>query len=138
MKTPQFLYSLARLAGVSIRLLSRVCDRVVPSTHLETTPPCRDDSSCKIRKKNVSLLQKDNGSSTKTDSTGRRTQAQGTEGFYRTINARGTASNVSSELFTLRNSFFSQLIKVKVFRGPKVRNIFKFNVFWDVPTEFFT
>lgn len=33
----------------------------------------------------MSVLPKDNGSSTKTDSTSRRTQTQGTEGFYRTI-----------------------------------------------------
>ncbi len=109
MKTPQFLYSLARLAGVSIRLLSRVCDRVVPSTHLETTPPVEttpavrsEKKTCLCCKKTMDRLRKriqqagERKRKAQKGSTGRLTQEEPPQTYHRSCLHSGIRSSVNS------------------------------------------
>jgi hypothetical protein len=42
------------------------------------------------------------------------------------------------ELPAVWDLFLGQFIKIKVSGGPREGNVFKFNVFGDVPTEFFS
>ena len=42
------------------------------------------------------------------------------------------------ELLAVNNTFSGQFIEVEVFGGPREGDVFEFNGFGDVPTEFFS